>query len=293
MPHSNAPYSSQDLIRQALLEDLGERGEDITSIATIPADTQTYAIMRAREDGIVAGLSLSYAVFEMVDPELQITSDAKDGETVKEGSSLLRVRGSARSIFAAERVALNFASHMSGIATITRAYVDEVAGTNANIYDTRKTLPALRQLQKVAVVAGGGVNHRFGLYDAILIKDNHIAVAGGIEAALDGARISTKDAAFTEIEVDNLDQLREVLSYHDAHGRCVDVVMLDNMSPALLKEAVGLVDGRIKTEASGGVNLNNVRAIAKSGVDIISVGALTHSVQAFDIGLDIDPQSHK
>ncbi len=277
------PPSIKDLIRQALAED----GTDVTSEALIPADTTTTAIMRAREDGVIAGLDVAIMTFQLVDPTLQITAHQSNGDFVSKRDNLLSITGSARAILKAERVALNFASHLSGIATLTRRYVDAVSGTKAHILDTRKTLPALRTLQKEAVLAGGGTNHRFGLDDAILIKDNHIAVAGSIAAALECAKQSKANVNFIEIEVDTLDQLQEVLAYHNTHGG-VDIVMLDNMTPAQLKEAVNLVDGRLQTEASGGVTLDSVRAIAESGVDRISIGALTHSVRALDIGLDID-----
>ncbi len=275
--------SIRDLIRQALAED----GTDVTSEALIPADTATTAIMRAREDGVIAGLDVAKMAFQLVDPTLQITAHKSNSDLVSKSDTLLTITGSARAILKAERVALNFASHLSGIATLTRRYVDAVSGTKAQILDTRKTLPALRALQKEAVLAGGGTNHRFGLDDAILIKDNHIAVAGSIAAALECAKQSKANVNFIEIEVDTLDQLQQVLAYHDTHGG-VDIVMLDNMTPAQLKEAVELVDGHIQTEASGGVTLDSVRAIAENGVDRISIGALTHSVCALDIGLDID-----
>lgn len=268
-----------NLIRIALREDLGDLG-DITSQATIPESKKIKAIMRAREDGIAAGTDLAARVFQEVDDTLTITQKIKDGDPLKKDQDILIIEGNARSILKAERVALNFISHLSGIATETAKYVAAVKETKAKILDTRKTLPAYRTLHKHAVKMGGGTNHRFGLHDMILIKDNHIATAGGINPALDLAQKSNHDVKI-EIEVDTLEQLQEVLEHGSA-----DIVMLDNMAPDPLKEAVKIIDGQLITEASGGVNLETVRAIAESGIDLISVGALTHSVTALDIGLD-------
>lgn len=269
------------LMRTALREDLGEVG-DITSQATIPEDKNITATMRARDAGILAGIDLAAAVFLEVDSTLQITKKLQDSSALKSGNDILIISGNARSILMAERVALNFLSHLSAIATETAKYVDAVKGTNAKILDTRKTLPGYRELHKHAVKMGGGTNHRFGLYDMILIKDNHIAATGSIKKALDSANNSDHNVKI-EIEVDTLEQLQEVLDHGGA-----DIVLLDNMPPIQLKEAVKIIDGQLITEASGGVSLKTVRAIAMSGVDLISIGALTHSVTVLDIGLDID-----
>lgn len=268
------------LIKAALAEDLGEAG-DVTSSLTIADNKIITATINARESGVVAGIPLATEVFKTFDDKVDIKIFIEDGDVLTQGQNILSVTGSARSILSAERVALNFISHLSAIATQTAKYVQAVEGTKARILDTRKTLPAYRALQKYAVKMGGGKNHRFGLYDMILIKDNHIASAGGVKAALDAAQKSAD--LKIEIEVDTLDQLDEVL----AHGGA-DIVMLDNMPPDLLKLAVEKVNGRILTEASGGVNMDTVRAIAQSGVDYISIGALTHSIKALDIGLDME-----
>lgn len=272
----------EDMVRAALKEDLGH-GLDITSQSILPQNAQARATFRAREEGVLAGLVFAFSTFMHVDPEFEFEILANDGDVVEEGQDIAIVTGPATSLLAAERVALNFLIHMSGIATLTRRYVLQAQGTNAKICDTRKTLPGLRAAQKYAVRAGGGYNHRFGLDDAILIKDNHIAVAGSVENALNAARENTGHMVKIEIEVDTLSQLEEVLKHGGA-----DVVMMDNFAIDDLKKAVTLVDGQITTEASGGVNLNTVRAIAETGVDYISVGGLTHSASAFDIGLDID-----
>lgn len=266
------------LIRTALSEDFAG-GNDITTRAIIPQETPGRAALRARTRGVIAGVDIAATVFRIVDPDLKITLYTEDGEAVEAGQDILSVEGSAASILSAERTALNFMTHLSGIATLTRRYVDEVKGTNAKIFDTRKTLPALRAIEKYAVKAGGATNHRFGLYDMVLIKDNHIAIAGGITAALDKVKGTDKKI---EIEVDTLDQLQDVLNHGGA-----DIVMLDNMDLETLRNAVDMCNGKIITESSGGVNLNTVRGIAETGVDYISVGALTHSAPALDIGLDM------
>ena len=269
------------IIRAALAEDFGRAG-DITSQATIPAGTQARAVMAARHAGVVSGVTVAARVFELVDPTLSITMLAKDGDALVPGTLILRITGDARAILAAERVALNFAGRMSGIASLTALYAREIAHTKAKICCTRKTTPLLRLFEKHAVRCGGGMNHRFGLDDAILIKDNHVAVAGGIRPALRAAKAAAGHLVKIEIEVDTLDQLREVL----AEG--ADVVMLDNMAPPMLREAVALVAGRMRTEASGGIDLQSVRAVAETGVDLISSGALTHSAPVLDLGLDIE-----
>lgn len=270
-----------DLIARGLREDLGH-GHDITSAALIPADKKGRAVMRARKAGMLAGADIAARVFVMCDAALDVKIHKADGVALNPGDDILTVTGPARSILTAERVALNLACHLSGIATETARYVDAVRGTKARIVCTRKTLPGLRAVQKYAVRVGGGHNHRFGLDDGLLIKDNHIALAGGVAAALAAARKNAGHMVKLEIEVDTIAQLEEAL----AHG--ADVVLLDNMPPADLRRAVDMARGRAVTEASGGITLDTVRAVAEAGVDIISVGALTHSVVALDLGLDVD-----
>ena len=266
-------------VADALAEDLGLVG-DITTEATIPAGRRATCILAARQPGVIAGLDLARAAFNHLDPEIRFEVEKPDGAAVAPRDVVATITGDARAILSAERVALNFLGRMSGIATLTNAYVTRIAGTNAHIIDTRKTTPGLRAFEKHAVRAGGGMNHRIGLFDAVLIKDNHIAIAGGIDAALANVRARTGHMVKIEIEVDTLDQLREVLEHK------VDAVLLDNMAPPTLREAVAIVAGRVTTEASGGVNLDTVRAIAETGVDLISVGALTHSAAVLDLGLD-------
>lgn len=278
--HFGNPLLLADIVRAALAEDLGRTG-DITSAACIPADRRARAQLVARRDGRLAGLEAAEAAFRLMDGGIRFTAHRQDGEALRAGDALATVEGPARTILAAERVALNFVGRLSGIATLTAAYVAEVAHTRARICDTRKTTPGLRALEKYAVACGGGLNHRFGLDDAILIKDNHIAVAGGVRPALRAAKAAAGHLVKIEIEVDTLEQLAEVIE------EGADVVMLDNVPPAMLAEAVAMVGGRMRTEASGGVDLSTVRAIAETGVDAISVGALTHSAPVLDIGLDI------
>jgi nicotinate-nucleotide pyrophosphorylase (carboxylating) len=270
-----------DLIARGLREDLGH-GHDITSAALIPADKKGRAVMRARKAGVLAGAAIAARVFVMCDAPLDVKIHKGDGAALNPGDDILTITGPARSILTAERTALNLACHLSGIATETARYVDAVRGTKARIVCTRKTLPGLRAMQKYAVRVGGGHNHRFGLDDGLLIKDNHIALAGGVAAALAAARKNAGHMVKVEIEVDTIAQLEEAL----AHG--ADVVLLDNMPPAYLRRAVDMARGRAVTEASGGITLDTVRAVAEAGVDIISVGALTHSVVALDLGLDVD-----
>lgn len=266
-------------VEAALAEDLGLAG-DVTTDACIPADARAKAVIATRRPGVIAGLSVAEAAFRHLDPDVTFAIEIHDGSKAAARSVIARVEGRARALLTAERVALNFMGRMSGIATLTRAYVDAIAGTRAHIIDTRKTTPGLRAFEKYAVRAGGGMNHRVGLFDAVLIKDNHIAAAGGVAAAVKAARARVGHMVKIEVEVDTLDQLREVL------GHKVDAVLLDNMTPAQLKEAIGIVGGRILTEASGGVTLDTVRAIAESGVDLISSGSLTHSAPVLDLGLD-------
>jgi nicotinate-nucleotide pyrophosphorylase (carboxylating) len=271
-------------IEQALAEDLGVRG-DLTTDATVPRGTMSTATFGARRAGVISGLAVAEAAFHALDPSVVFEPLVRDGARVAAGSVAARVAGSAHALLTGERVALNFLSHMSGIATLTRRYVDLVAGTRARIVDTRKTTPGLRAFEKYAVRCGGGQNHRSGLYDAILIKDNHIVAAGGIAPALAAARAHAGHMVKIEIEVTSLDELADALKHP------VDAVLLDNMEPPMLREAVALVDGRAITEASGGVSLDTVRAIAESGVDLISIGALTHSAPILDLGLDFTPQA--
>lgn len=279
---SLSPLLIENMVRMALAEDLGH-GHDITSQAIIPTDSTSKAVFRAREEGVLAGLILALSSFTYTDPDFEIEMMATDGEVIDAGQVIATIEGPAAALLTAERTALNFLIHLSGIATLTRRYVLAVQDTNAKICDTRKTLAGLRALQKYAVRAGGGHNHRFGLDDAILIKDNHIAIAGSIKEALTRARDNAGHMVKIEIEVDNLKQLEQVLKVGGA-----DVVMLDNFKLPDLKKAVKMVNGKIKTEASGGVNLMTVTDIAETGVDYISIGALTHSAPALDIGLDIE-----
>ena len=269
-------------ISTALAEDLGLLG-DITTNATVAAETKAEAAIAARKPGVVSGLQLAEAAFRALDPHVAFEIVTADGGTISAGSVIARVKGNARAILTAERVALNFMGRMSGVATLTRRYSDAIKGTNAKIADTRKTTPGLRAFEKYAVRCGGGQNHRTGLFDAVLIKDNHIVAAGGLSKAIEAARSLAGHMVKIEVEVDTLEQLKEVL------GHKVDAVLLDNMSPATLINAVKLVAGRCLTEASGGVNLDTVRAIAETGVDLISVGALTHSAPVLDLGLDFMP----
>ncbi len=269
-------------IRAALLEDLGRAG-DVTSDAVIPPGTEATAVMRAREAGIAAGLDAARIAFELIDPALQIAPDKADGDRIAAGDVLLTISGAARAILSAERVALNFACRLSGIATATRRIADAIAHTQATIVCTRKTTPGLRVFEKRAVRAGGGGNHRWGLDDAMLIKDNHITAAGGIGPTLARARAHAGHMMKIEIEVDTLDQLAEVLAAGGA-----DNVLLDNMAPATLREAVAMNAGRLALEASGRITLETAPAIAETGVDYLSAGWLTHSARILDIGLDIE-----
>jgi nicotinate-nucleotide pyrophosphorylase (carboxylating) len=277
-----SPLLIENMVRMALAEDLGH-GHDITSQLLIPADVTAKAVFRARQDGVLAGLILALSSFAYTDPDFDIEMHAQDGQLIRKGDVIATVEGPAAALLTAERTALNFLIHMSGIATQTQKYVQAVKGTKAKICDTRKTLAGLRALQKYAVLMGGGFNHRFGLDDAILIKDNHIAIAGSVKEALKRARSNVGHMVKIEIEVDTIKQLEEVLKVGGA-----DIVMFDNFKIPDLKKAVKMVNGKVLTEASGGVNLKTVTDIAKTGVDYISVGALTHSAPALDIGLDID-----
>jgi nicotinate-nucleotide pyrophosphorylase (carboxylating) len=271
-----------EAVQRALDEDLGRAG-DITSIATIPETTRARAVMVARQAGVIAGLPLAVATFQKLSRDIEIEAHVRDGATVAAGARVLTISGPARALLAGERAALNFVGRLSGIATLTSQYVRHTAGSKMRICCTRKTTPGLRALEKYAVRCGGGFNHRFGLDDAILIKDNHIAVAGGIQAVLERARAHIGHLVKVEIEVDNLEQLREVLDTGLA-----DVVLLDNMDIATLSEAVELARGRVVLEASGGVTQGSIAKIAATGVDYASSGALTHSAPNFDVALDIE-----
>jgi nicotinate-nucleotide pyrophosphorylase (carboxylating) len=277
-----SPLAIDEAVARALSEDLGRAG-DVTSTATIPEGTRGRAVMAAREAGTVAGLPVAAAVFRKLDPAVDISGHVRDGAAVAAKTTLMTVAGDARALLAAERTALNFVGHLSGIATAAAEFVRLVAHTRARVCCTRKTTPGLRALQKYAVRCGGGFNHRFGLDDAILIKDNHIAVAGGIRAVLERAKAAAGHLVKIEIEVDTLEQLETVLAVGLA-----DAVLLDNMSPATMKQAVAMVAGRMTIEASGGITHASAAAIAESGVDYLSSGAITHSSPNLDVGLDIE-----
>jgi nicotinate-nucleotide pyrophosphorylase (carboxylating) len=264
-------------VAATLAEDLGTIG-DITSAAVIPADARFTGVMDSRDPIVVAGLDLADAFFRALDADVRIERLVLDGQQVTAGTELMRLEGAGRAMLTAERSALNTVQHLSGIATMTRAYVDAIAGTGAILLDTRKTIPGLRVLEKYATRMGGAQNHRMGLWDAAMIKDNHVAVAGGVAEAV--RRAKAAGIAQIIVEVDRIDQIEPALAAGATH------LLLDNMPPATLREAVALVAGRVPTEASGGVNLDTIRAIAESGVTYVSVGRLTQSAPAADIGLD-------
>ncbi|OAV49154.1 nicotinate-nucleotide diphosphorylase (carboxylating) [Rhizobium sp. WYCCWR10014] len=269
----------EPLVRAALLEDLGLAG-DITSASVIPRDHRSTVVMAARQPGVIAGLDAAELAFALVDPEIVMRRHLQDGDAVKPGDAIATIEGPSRGLLSAERTALNFLGHLSGIATVTAGIAAAIRGTKASVTCTRKTTPGLRALEKYAVRAGGGMNHRFALYDAVLIKDNHVAIAGGVAEAIRRARAGVGHMVKIEVEVDTLDQLREAMETG------VDAVLLDNMTPDQLHEAVAIVAGRAITEASGRVTPITAAAIAASGVDLISVGWLTHSAPVLDIGLD-------
>ncbi|MGC8204095.1 carboxylating nicotinate-nucleotide diphosphorylase [Aliiroseovarius sp. PTFE2010] len=270
----------EPLVRAALMEDLGTYG-DITTRTVIPAGTTYAARLNARESGVISGLQIAEMAFRLVDPTLGITAQKADGDAIAPGDLLMEIVGDAASILSAERVALNFAGRMSGIATLTAAFVAETKDTNTRITCTRKTTPGLRLIEKQAVLHGGGFNHRFSLSDAILIKDNHIAAAGGIRPVLQAVKAQASHMTRCEIEVDRLDQLAEVLDEGGA-----DVVLLDNMDTQTLVKAVEMAAGHVVLEASGNMRLERIAEVAATGVDYISSGALTHSAQTLDLGLD-------
>jgi nicotinate-nucleotide pyrophosphorylase (carboxylating) len=277
-----SPLEIDAAVTRALAEDLGRAG-DVTSTATIPEDTRARAVVAARKAGVISGLPLVAATFCKLAPEIEIAAKARDGAAVAAKTALMTVTGPARAVLAAERVALNYLGHLSGVATATQEFVRRTAGSGLRICCTRKTTPGLRALEKYAVRCGGGFNHRFGLDDAILIKDNHIAVAGGIRAVLERAAAVAGHLVKIEIEVDTLDQLREVLAVGIAHA-----VLLDNMDAATMRKAVEMVAGKFALEASGNITLDNIAEIATTGVDYASSGWITHSAPNLDVGLDIE-----
>lgn len=271
----------EEAVEAALKEDLGLAG-DITSNSIFDEQQTGIATLRSRESGILAGHQFVEATFKKIDPKSEITWLKKDGDALAPKDIICTIKASVRTLLTGERVALNFLGHLTGIASLTNNFVQEVSHTNAKIVDTRKTTPGLRFAEKLAVRAGGGENHRFRLDDAILIKDNHIAFAGSISKAIEAVQKCNGHMVKIEVEVDTIEQLKECLKHN------IDVVLLDNMSTEELSKAVKLIDGKLIAEASGGVNLQTVKSIAETGVDIISVGALTHSARCLDLGLDID-----
>ena len=272
----------EPMVRAALAEDLGRAG-DITTDAIVPPEARAHTALVARQPGVVAGLDFSLAAFRLIDPAIEARVERPDGSRIEPGAIIATLRGPARGMLTAERVALNFLCHLSGIASATASIADAIRGHRARVCCTRKTMPGLRAAQKYAVRVGGGSNHRFGLDDAVLIKDNHVAIAGGIRGALERARAAVGHLVKIELEVDTLQQLREALEIG------VDAVLLDNMSPEMLREAVGIVDRRAITEASGRITPATAPAVAATGVDLISIGWLTHSAAVLDIGLDNIP----
>jgi len=279
MTFTLAGFDLDAFVRATLAEDMGEGG-DITSAAVIPADARFTGVMDSRDAIIVAGLPIAEAFFRALDPGVRIERLVEDGDRVAAGTDLLRIEGLARAMLTAERSALNTVQHLSGIATMTRGYVDKIRGTGAVLLDTRKTIPGLRRLEKYATLMGGATNHRMGLWDAAMIKDNHVAVAGSVGEAV--RRAKTAGIARIIVEVDRVDQIEPALAAGATH------LLLDNMPPPILRGAVTLIGGRVPTEASGGVRLDTIRAIAETGVTFISVGRLTQSAPAADIGLDFN-----
>lgn len=278
---TNLPdFLLEPVIRAALMEDLSPMG-DVTTRAVVPATTRYEAQVNAREEGVVSGMQVAALAFRLVDPALVVTAHVADGHPCGKGQCLMTISGAAASILMGERVALNFAGRMTGIASLTASFVAQTRGTKTRITCTRKTTPGLRLIEKTAVAHGGGSNHRFGLSDAILIKDNHIAAAGGIRAVLEAAKAARSHMMRVELEVDSLDQLDQALSIGGA-----DVILLDNMDTPTLREAVALTKSRVVLEASGNMRLDRIAEVAATGVDYISSGALTHSARTFDLGLD-------
>ena len=266
-------------VRAALMEDLGLAG-DITSATVIPADHRSTVVMAARKPGVIAGLDAAELAFQLIDPAIVMSRHVPDGASVKAGDVIATIEGPSRGLLTAERTALNFVGHLSGIATVTAEIVAAIGGTRASVVCTRKTTPGLRALEKYAVRAGGGMNHRFALHDAVLIKDNHVAIAGGVAEAIRRAKAGAGHMVKIEVEVDTLEQLRHAMDIG------VDAVLLDNMTPEELREAVAIVKGRAITEASGGITPSSAASIAGAGVDLLSIGWITHSAPTLDIGLD-------
>jgi len=269
----------QKVIKDSLNEDIGTG--DLTTNSIVPANAISTGYIVAKEDGVLAGLPVAYEVFRCLDPIINWQPLSKEGGSVSKGKLLAEISGKTRAILTGERVALNFLQRMSGIATVTAKYVQFTGDSKTRIVDTRKTTPGMRMLEKYAVRVGGGYNHRFGLYDAVLIKDNHIKYAGSIKNAVAAARQIVSHPTKIEVEVENLDQLRQALAVQ------ADIIMLDNMSVELMREAANLVNGRAMLEASGGITVDKIKAIAEIGIDVISIGSLTHSVKALDISLDL------
>jgi len=272
-------YNNKDLIARALSEDLGSG--DVTSEATIRPESVSIAVMLAKQDMVLAGLDVSRGVFHVLDPDIQFTAFVKDGDNVNAGTEIAKLSGNTRALLAGERIALNLLQHLSGIATLTAQYVEKVKGTKAQVLDTRKTLPGLRALEKYAVRTGGGKNHRMGLHDMVLIKDNHIRATGSIRRAIELVRLKVPDTMKIEVETKSLDEVGEALTAG------VDIIMLDNMTIDMMREAVKRIAGRALVEASGNVTLETIRQIAETGVDFISSGSLTHSAPAVDISMKI------
>lgn len=278
------PEEIHRAVRAALAEDIG-RG-DVTTLATVPKAAMVVSVMRAREPLVVAGLALAETAFHQLSPRVKIKRLAKDGQRIRAGAGLLKISGPVRAILSAERVALNFVQRLSGVATLTARFAAELRGTRAQVLDTRKTTPGWRRFEKYAVACGGGRNHRIGLFDMVLIKDNHLAALHDAKPNAIAAAVQRARKKFPKLKVEvEADTLAQVAQAADAGA---DIILLDNMTPAQLKRAVKLVRGRAQTEASGGVNLQTIRAFAQTGVDFISVGALTHSARAVDIGLDFE-----
>lgn len=280
MPFALDRFDLDAFVRATLAEDLGEQG-DITCAAVIPEDAVFSGVMQSRDAITVAGLPIAEAFFRKLDPGVEVSTLVEDGEAVHPGAILMHIKGRARALLTAERSALNTVQHLSGIATLTRRYVDAIAGTGATLLDTRKTLPGLRMLEKYATRMGGATNHRMGLWDSAMIKDNHIAVAGSIGEAVRRAAAAGVERII--VEVDRVEQIGPALDAGATH------LLLDNMAPDVLREAVALVGGRVPTEASGGINLDTIRAKAETGVTYLSVGRITQSAPAADIGLDFSP----
>lgn len=270
----------EDTVRRALLEDLGH-GHDLTSSLCFPNPKNVKARIFAKTEGFISGADVAQMAFQLIDPDLAVKIETRNGEKAEKGQTILSLKGLETSIMTGERVALNFLSHLSGIATKTNKFVKAVEGTKARICETRKTIPGLRALQKRAVVHGGGFNHRMGLDDGVLIKDNHIAAAGGVGMAIENVLKRASHMSVIEVEVDTLEQLEEALGYK------IHAVLLDNMDPETMRKAVHMINGRLKAEASGSVTLEKVRAIAESGVDYISIGALTHTIEPLDFSLEV------